>query len=447
MTAADPARTALICIAGFLALLFIFLSLRRFRQRAILRAMPTTPVAGVFVGDVEVKGRAVTRDPKMSFLSEQPCVQFAWSIREHWMRNRIVTRTDSKGRTTTHVVVEHGSDEVASGADQALLEVQDDTGRVLVQWDGAALEAQTLFNDCVNESDPIYFAKGPPEAVFGSTGERTFHETGIAVGTALFVVGYAREREDIVDVEIARGGRDGTATEGAVARCFLISTRDESAVTSGHGVAGWVYGLLGLLALGAFLFVGAELVQARWRLPIPASLAIGISGFGVLLGSTWGIMIYNEFVDLRNRVIRAAANVDVQLKRRADLMRSLVAVVIGLRDHEAQLQRAVAFLRGQAALESRILAHGKAKAAVATVSAIVEGYPELKSSSVFIGLQQSLTSCEQRIALARDEFNGTATGYNARIAVFPARVIARIAAMTPANFFQAESFARHAPHV
>ncbi|MSQ91291.1 MAG: LemA family protein, partial [Phycisphaerales bacterium] len=258
-------------------------------------------------------------------------------------------------------------------------------------------------------------------------------------------VGYAREREDIVDVEIARGGRKGTATEGAVARHFLISTRDESAVTSGQGMAGWIYALLGMLSLGAFFAVGAELVHARWQLPFPAALAIGVSGFLVLFGSVWSVMIYNELVDLRNRVIRAAANVDVQLKRRADLVRSLVAVVIGLRDHEAQLQRAVAFLRGQSLLESRELASGKAKAAAATVSAIVEGYPELKSSSVFIGLQQSLTSCEQRIALARDEFNGTAAGYNARIAVFPARIIARIAAMHPANFFQAESFARHAP--
>ena len=447
MSSDETGRVALICVAGFFALLFIFLSLRRFRRRAILRAMPTTPVAGVFVGDVEVKGRAVTGDPKMAFLSEQPCVQFEWSIREHWMRMRTVTRTDSKGRTTTHVVVDHGSDEVASGADQAPLEVQDETGRVLVQWEGAKVEEQTLFIRRVGESDPIYFGKGPAGAVFGSTCERTFHETGIAVGAPLFVVGYAREREDIVDVEIARGGRKGTATEGAVARHFLISTRDESAVTSGQGMAGWIYALLGMLSLGAFFAVGAELVHARWQLPIPAALAIGVSGFLVLFGSVWSVMIYNEFVDSRNRVIRAAANIDVQLKRRADLVRSLVAVVIGLRDHEARVHTAVAFLRGQSLLESRELASGKAKAAAAILAAIVEGYPELKSSSVFLGLQQSLTECEQRIALARDEFNGTAAGYNARIAVFPVRIIARIGSMHPANFFQAESFARSAPRV
>lgn len=440
-------RVGLIVASAFLSLLFVLLSLRRFRRRAILRAMPTTPIAGAFVGDVEVKGRAVTNDLKIGFLSEQPCVQFEWSIEEHWRRSRTVTHTDSKGRTTTHVVVDHGSDTVASGGDRSVLEVQDESGRVLVLWEGAKVEAQPLFNQTVDESDALYYGKGPPGSVSGSTGQRTFEESGIVVDAPLFVVGYAREREDIVDVEIAGGGRKGTATEGAVARLFLISTRNESAVTSGHGLAGWVYAVLGFCSLGLLLVLDSGVTESRSNRPFPVAFVIGVGGFFAMFGLVWSIMMFNELVDLRNRVIRAAANIDVQLKRRADLIRSLLASVVGLRDHEQRVHQSVAFLRGQAALESRESAQGQVMSAGATIAAIVEGYPKLKSSDAFLALQRSLTESEQRIALARDEFNGTAAGYNTRIAEFPGRFIARIASMYPAIFFQADSFARCTPAV
>lgn len=220
MTSDESTRMWIVIASAFFSLLFVFFSLRRFRRRAILRAMPTTPIGGVFVGDVEIKGNAVARNPVIGYLCESPCVCFSWTISEHWTRRRTVTSTDSKGNTTTKVVTDHGSDVVADSLDQTALEVEDDTGRILVHWEGAKVEKETLFYQVVNEGEPLYYGKGPAGSVSGSNGVRTFSEYGIRIGTPLFVVGYARQREDIVDVEIANGGRKGTATEGAEARLF-----------------------------------------------------------------------------------------------------------------------------------------------------------------------------------------------------------------------------------
>ena len=81
------------------------------------------------------------------------------------------------------------------------------------------------------------------------------------------------------------------------------------------------------------------------------------------------------------------------------------------------------------------------------IQAIVEAYPDLKSGDVFLRLQAALSDAEQRIAMARDEFNGTAAGYNTRIAQFPGQIVASFALMRRANFFAAASFERLVPRV
>lgn len=447
MTSDESTRLWIVLTSGFFSLLFVFFSLRRFRRRAILRAMPTTPIGGVFVGDVEIKGKAAARNPVIGYLCESPCVCFSWSISEHWTRQRTVTSTDSKGKTTTKVVTDHGSDVVADSLDQTALEVEDDTGRILVHWEGAKVEQETLFYQVVNVGEPLYYGKGPVGSVSGSNGVRTFSEYGIRIGTPLFVVGYARQREDIVDVEIANGGRKGTATEGAEARLFLISTRNEAEVTSGHGIAGWFYAIIGFLAVACLLIIDAADDNGHLGRKFPWYFAIGFASFCMVFALAWFVWMFNELIDLRNRVVRAASNIDVQLKRRADLIRGLVECAVAIRDHEGRLQKAIAFLRAQATLENRKSAHGNAKVALPMIDAIIEAYPNLKSGEVFLRLQVALSDAEQRIALARDEFNGTAAGYNTRISEFPSRIVATFALMHRANFFEATTFERIVPTV
>ncbi len=443
----ESLRLGAVLACAFFSLLFIFLSLRRFRRRADLRAMPTTPIAGVFVGDVEIKGHAAAHDPVTGYLCEQPCVRYAWSIAEHWTRMRTVMSTDSKGNTTSRIVTDYGSDTVASGSDQCALEVEDETGRILVHWDGAKVEPELIFSQQVDEANPLYYGKGPRGSVDGSDGVRTFVEEGIRLGVPLFVVGYAREREDIIEAEIACGGRKGTTTEGAEARLFLITTRNESAVTSSHGIAGWMYAIVGFIAVASLLFIDSADGGGRLGRQFPWFFGLGAAGYFLIFAIVWFIWMFNEFVDLRNRVVRASSNIDVQLKRRADLIRGLIECAAAIRDHEGRLQKAIAFLRAQSQLEDRKAAHGEAKVAMPMIQAIVEAYPDLKSGDVFLRLQAALSDAEQRIAMARDEFNGTAAGYNTRIAQFPGQIVASFALMRRANFFAAESFERLVPRV
>ena len=140
----------------------------------------------------------------------------------------------------------------------------------------------------------------------------------------------------------------------------------------------------------------------------PWYFAIGFASFCMVFALAWFVWMFNELIDLRNRVVRAASNIDVQLKRRADLIRGLIECASAIRDHEGRLQKAIAFLRTQATLDNRKSAHGHAKVAMPMIDAIIEAYPNLKSGEVFLRLQEALSDAEQRIAMARDEFNGTA---------------------------------------
>ncbi len=433
-----------VVLAGVPAIIFLLVGIRQFRKRAVLRAMPTTPIAGVFVGEVEIKGKAVSSAPVIGFLSGHACLRYSWSVEEHWTRTRMVTVRDSKGRTHTRMERYSGSDTVASGADIAPHEVEDATGRILLQPEGASIEQPTIFNSTVGIGDPLYYGKGPEGAVSGSNGCRTFSESGIVVGALLYVVGFAREREDAVAVEIAGGGRKGSATEGAKPRMFLISTRDEAAITRGHGIAGWVYFCLGALATLGFLVLErkpVDFAQFPWEFAIALSTYIG------LFALAWLWSTYNELVDLRNRVVRSSSNIDVQLKRRCDLIAGLVECARAMRDHEARVHQEIAFLRAQGELHNRGLASGKAEPVAPIVRVLAEGYPDLRAGEVFLRLQTALTDAEHRIALSRDEFNGVAQGYNARIAQFPVNILAGLMRVYRANFFKAEAFERRVPLV
>jgi hypothetical protein len=129
-------------------------------------------------------------------------VLYSWSVDEHWRRARQETYTDDKGRTRTRTVIDTGSDTVASGGESGGFYIQDDTGYVWVNPEGADMDTLTMFERDVDRDDPLYYDKGPDDAVEGSTGERSFTEYGLVIGTPLFVRGRASERPDIVAAQI-----------------------------------------------------------------------------------------------------------------------------------------------------------------------------------------------------------------------------------------------------
>ncbi len=415
-------------IGALLGALCIYGSLRSGRRKRLVDDTPTSKTTGVFIGLVEVKGTAETDHPLTSYLAACQCVHYSWTVQEHWQRT--VTYTDSKGNTRTRT--ESGWATVASGGEMMPFYLKDDLGAILVRPEGAEIEPQTVFSQTCSRFDPLYYGKGPAMGVPNSTGRRLFTEKAIPIHAPLYVMGQSRERQDVVAPEIAHD---------KAAPMFLISTRSEEQVSSGMRWAYWLWGFFGMaLAIAGFVIRDNEAgldpaTRIGWYVLVGM-----VHLLGWLLGWVW--MVFNSLVGLRQRVRQAWATLDVQLKRRHDLIPNLVQVVKGLRDHESSLQTELAELRSQREAtgpgEPGADFHGLGN----IVIGIAERYPELKAQESFLELQRELVNTEQRIALARGYFNEIATFYNTRLEIVPDRFIAQIARLQPQALLAAADFER-----
>jgi LemA protein len=165
-----------------------------------------------------------------------------------------------------------------------------------------------------------------------------------------------------------------------------------------------------------------------------------------LLG--WLIFLYNKLVRLRNMSKEGWSGIEVQLKRRADLIPNVVEAVKGYMGHERNLLSKVTELRAksQSAREigdkSRL--EGELSRALANVFAVAEGYPDLKANQNFLDLQSQLGKIEEEIQLARRYYNGTVRELNIKIESFPSNLVAGFFRFTPAEFFEIEDKADQA---
>ncbi len=419
-------------IGGLLGLLCLAGAFRAGRLRRLVENLPTSKTTGVFVGLVEVQGTAESAQPLASYLAAESCVWYQWSVDEHWSRTVTETYTDSEGKTQTRTRHESGWTTVINGGQQIPFYLQDDCGVVLVRPEGARIEPAMLFDEMCTPGDELYYAKGPAGAVANSDHRRRFYEQGIRQHAALYVMGQARERQDLVAAEIA---------EDAQAPMFLISTRSEEAVRSGMkwGQYGWALAGLVLVVAGVVASDALRSVASLERLP----LYLGAGAIYLAIGGMiWVWMVYNSLVDLRQRVRRAWTLIDIQLKRRHDLIPNLVRMVQGYTDYERRLQNELAALRSQ--LDATPPGRpGPDFGALGRVAlAIAESYPDLKANEPFLALQKSLIDTEQRIALARGYFNEIAMHYNTRLELVPERYVAALAGMGPETTMEANEFER-----
>jgi LemA protein len=156
--------------------------------------------------------------------------------------------------------------------------------------------------------------------------------------------------------------------------------------------------------------------------------------------SLWVVSAYNGLVALRNQVLNAWKQIDVQLKRRHDLIPNLVNTVKGAMDFERGTLEAVISARAKALSASGVAATAKAEGeltqAVGRLFALAENYPELKSSANVLQLQEELGATESRIGSARQVYNDTATQYNTKQAQFPTNLVAGLAKATPAELWE-----------
>ena len=163
------------------------------------------------------------------------------------------------------------------------------------------------------------------------------------------------------------------------------------------------------------------------------------------------ILLYNRLVNLRNRVENAWAQVDVQLRRRYDLIPNLVETVKGYASHERETFEAVTNARARAQQAQgpaeQSAAEGILGQALGRLFAVAEDYPELQADENFRQLQDELAQTENRIAVSRQVYNDTVLTYNTAIQTFPALLIAGPLGFGKKDFFELEGEAREAPRV
>ena len=162
----------------------------------------------------------------------------------------------------------------------------------------------------------------------------------------------------------------------------------------------------------------------------------------------WFVSIYNGLVHLRNYVDNAWAQIDVQLKRRHDLIPNLIETVKGYMGHERGTLEAITKARTDAMRAQGPAQAGQAEAALSGalrgLMVNVERYPELKASQNFLALQEELSSTENKISFARQAYNDSVTRYNSRIQTIPANLVAVPAGFSKRDLFELTDTAERA---
>ena len=166
----------------------------------------------------------------------------------------------------------------------------------------------------------------------------------------------------------------------------------------------------------------------------------------VVLIVLWAISVYNTLVTLRNRVKDQWAQIDVQLKRRFDLIPNLVETVKGYTKHESETLEAVIKARNTyvsaTVPEDQMKADGELTQAISKLFALTESYPDLKANTNFQHLQSELTETESKIASARQFYNDTVMIYNNKIDMVPSNIIAGLFKFKKEAFFEANETER-----
>ena len=171
-----------------------------------------------------------------------------------------------------------------------------------------------------------------------------------------------------------------------------------------------------------------------------------IVGAIVVVIALWGIGTYNSLIAMEGQVDNAWAQVENNLQRRYDLIPNLVNTVKGYANHEeevfTQIADARAQLAGSHSVEETAAASSQLESSLGRLLAISENYPELKADQNFLNLQDELAGTENRLAMARKDYNDAVTSYNVKIRSIPTNLIAGIAGAQSRQLFEIDQAAR-----
>jgi LemA protein len=162
----------------------------------------------------------------------------------------------------------------------------------------------------------------------------------------------------------------------------------------------------------------------------------------IAVAAIWGVAIYNGLIRLKNRVDEAWSDIDVQLKRRYDLIPNLVNTVKGYASHEKEVFEKVTEARtkamGAQSAGDKAQAENALSQTLKSLFAVAEAYPDLKANQNFLELQRELTDTEDKVQASRRFYNGNVRDFNTKIQVFPNNIFAGMLGFSAREFFEAE---------
>lgn len=392
------------------------------RHMRLVKDLPTSKAHGVFMGLVELKGTAESDHPKISRLTKSECVTYSWSVEEEWGRWVQVTYKDSEGKSRTKMEYRTGWTNIASGEESIPFYLQDESGWVKINPENSCLTMRSVMDSYLRESDSGYsLVHAAP--IMDSTGKRHYKELLIEIHENLYVMGTARFLDDENVVEIAADTNDNSNP-------FIITYHPELTVVWSLGC---IYGCM-LMLSAIMTFLGCFILFQEETL-----LFAGCMGAWVLLWLlSWFYTKYCSMIDLKNRVSQAYSNIEVQLKRRYDLLPALNACVSQAASYERNLQEYITRIRQNISQSQGTDLYGCSS----VLKSITEAYPEMTANENFLAFQRELVSTEQKIALARAYYNDIVQNYNIRLQVFPDNVITLILGLKQASYINAVGLER-----
>ena len=419
-----------------IGLIFVFILMLIYKQLLkkirIIEDIPTSSIKGVFIGLVEIKGTAETENIILSKFTSTPCVSYAWGISEYWEYEVTTESTDKDGNTTSSTHTKSGWTEIEGGKALQPFYLKDKTGFILINPEKAELEMKQTYTYQCSRSDPYYYQFGHPNAVADSTHTRRFFENTFSLHENLYIVGQAKIRDDVVAPQIIYD---------PLCPFFLISSKDEKQINSNLRWNTW-----GIVFLGFLIWIGTFWVWENAE-GNQKDLSTYLKNYWTYICTlsyftmpffVWFFQVFNSMVDLRNRTNRAWSLIDIELKRRADLLPKLFECIQGIKSYEKETQTTLTVLRNEISKTE----NSTATSILGQLNVLSEAYPNLKSSKNFSDLMHEISNTEYRIALARNYFNEAATWQNTRLQRIPEGWIARLAGVTLAKIWNAEGFER-----
>lgn len=380
-TVLNPFMVGLLGLAGLIKMGVLgFIGYRKMGTKRMIENIPTSKAKGIFPGITELEGTIQPHDTVVSARYTGDAVVYCKYLLQRWQKS---------GKNSSWVTVE-------SGLQFNVFNVRDDTGEVPVNPTGAEVHAAKTYSHRV--------------------GNLKYHEWTLRPDQEIYVLGPAVLDDPMDKNLMIRHSREE--------RHFVISDQGENSIMR-------KYARVGLLVLGFALSFCIVAVMTIYG-------GASFDSFGYFAGAIVALLflivlniafLFNDLVFVKNWQQRGKSNLDVSLKRRADLIPNLVRVVSEALSHERDLPTTLSELRGGGgnepvgAMQNRFMA-------------LMEQYPDLKGNDVIIDLNNRIVAVENQLQYARTGYNAVTQRYNSRIKQFPELFLAKLMRLSDNAYFQ-----------